>query len=106
MEKHKLIAKGILLWFTALVVLISLFSIDSILEGGFAWFCTIIVINMVLIVACFYTITEEEYKILSGYNILDKAFKLEDQINYINQLLFILDSKFITPVNKNTVLGL
>lgn len=78
MEKSKLIAKGILLWFTALVVLISLFSIDSILEGGFAWFCTIIVINMVLIVACFYTITEEEYKIVSSYNILDKAFKLED----------------------------
>lgn len=78
MKKHKLITKGILLWFTALVVLISLFSIDSILEGGFAWFYTIIVINMVLIVACFYTITEEEYKILSGYNILDKAFKLED----------------------------
>ena len=78
MEKSKLIAKGILLWFTALVVLISLFSIDNILEGGFVWFCTIIVINIALIVACFYTITEEEYKILSGYNILDKAFKLED----------------------------
>lgn len=78
MEKSKLIAKGILLWFTALVVLISLSSIDNILEGGFAWFCTIIVINMVLIVACFYTITEEEYKILSGYNISDKTFKLED----------------------------
>ena len=78
MEKSKLIAKGILLWFTALVVLISLFSIDNILEGGFAWFCTIIVINIALIVACTLNINEKEYKILSGYNILDKAFKLED----------------------------
>lgn len=78
MKKHKLIAKGILLWFTALVVLISLSSIDNILEGGFAWFCTIITINMVLIVACFYTITEEEYKIVSGYNLFNKTLKLDE----------------------------
>ena len=78
MKKSKLIAKGILLWVSAIIVLLSVCSIDNILEGGFAWFCTIIVINIALIVACTLNINEKEYKILSGYNILDKAFKLED----------------------------
>ena len=31
-----------------------------------------------LILACFYTITEEEYKIVSGYNLVNEAFKLDE----------------------------
>lgn len=78
MEKSKLIAKGILLWVSALIVLLSICSIDSIADKGYGWLFGMIVLDIMLILACFYTITEEEYKILSGYNILDKAFKLED----------------------------
>ena len=78
MEKSKLIAKGILLWVSALIVLLSVCSIDSIASKGYCWFFGMIVLDIILILACFYTITEEEYKIVSGYNILDKAFKLED----------------------------
>ena len=78
MEKNKLIAKGILLWVSALIILLSVCSIDSITDNGYGWFFGMIVLDIMLILACFYTITEEEYKIVSGYNILDKAFKLED----------------------------
>ena len=78
MKKYKLIAKGILLWVSALIVLLSVCSIDSIADKGYGWFFGMIVLDIILILACFYTITEEEYKIVSGYNILDKAFKLED----------------------------
>ena len=78
MKKYKLIAKGILLWVSALIVLLSVCSIDSIANKGYGWFFGMIVLDIILILACFYTITEEEYKIVSGYNILDKAFKLED----------------------------
>ena len=78
MKKHKLIAKGILLWVSALIVLLSVCSIDSIANKGYGWFFGMIVLDIILILACFYTITEEEYKIVSGYNILDKAFKLEN----------------------------
>lgn len=78
MKKSKLIVKGILLWVSALIVLLSVCGIDSIADKGYGWFFGMIVLDIMLILACFYTITEEEYKILSGYNILDKAFKLED----------------------------
>ena len=78
MEKNKLIAKGILLWVSALIVLLSICSIDSIADKGYGWLFSMITLDIMLILACFYTITEEEYKIVSGYNILDKAFKLED----------------------------
>lgn len=78
MKKSKLIAKGILLWVSALIVLLSVCGIDSITDKGYGWLFSMIVLDITLILACFYTITEEEYKILSGYNILDKAFKLED----------------------------
>ena len=78
MKKSKLIVKGILLWVSALIVLLSNCSIDSIADKGYGWLFSIIILDIMLILACFYTITEEEYKIVSGYNILDKAFKLED----------------------------
>lgn len=78
MKKSKLIVKGILLWVSALIVLLSICSIDSIADKGYGWLFSMIILDIMLILACFYTITEEEYKIVSGYNILDKAFKLED----------------------------
>ena len=78
MEKSKLIAKGILLWVSALIVLLSVCGIDSIINKGYGWLFGIIVLTIMLILACFNTITEEEYKIVSGYNIFNKALKLDE----------------------------
>ena len=77
MKSIKLITKGILLWVSALIVLLSICSIDSIINKGYGWLFGIIVLNIMLILACFNTITEEEYKIVSGYNIFNKALKLD-----------------------------
>ena len=77
MKSIKLIAKGILLWVSALIVLLSVCGIDSIINKGYDWLFSIIVLNIMFILACFNTITEEEYKIVSGYNIFNKALKLD-----------------------------
>ena len=77
MKSIKLITKGILLWVSALIVLLSVCGIDSIINKGYGWLFGIIVLNIMLILACFNTITEEEYKIVSGYNIFNKALKLD-----------------------------
>lgn len=77
MKSIKLITKGILLWVSALIVLLSVCSIDSIINKDYGWFFSIIVLNIILILACFNTITEEEYKIVSGYNIFNKTLKLD-----------------------------
>lgn len=78
MKNIKLILKGILLWVSILIVMLSVCSIDSIADKGYGWLFGIIVLNIMLILACFYTITEEEYKIVSGYNLVNEAFKLDE----------------------------
>ena len=78
MKSTKLILKGILLWISILVVLLSVCGIDSIADKGYGWFFGMIVLNIMLILACFDTITEEEYKIVSGYNLINEAFKLDE----------------------------
>lgn len=78
MKSIKLILKGILLWVSILIVMLSVCSIDSIADKGYGWLFGIIVLNIMLILACFYTITEEEYKIVSGYNLVNEAFKLDE----------------------------
>ena len=77
MKSIKLILKGILLWVSALIVILSVCGIDSITYKGYGWFFGMIVLNIMLISACFYTITEEEYKIVSGYNLFNKTLKLD-----------------------------
>ena len=77
MKSIKLITKGILLWVSALIVLLSVCGIDSITDKGYSWFFGIIVLNIMLILACLYTITKEEYKIVSGYNLFNKTLKLD-----------------------------
>ena len=78
MKSIKLILKGILLWVSALIVILSVCGIDSITYKGYGWFFGMIVINIMLILACLYTITEEECKIVSGYNLFNKALKLDE----------------------------
>lgn len=78
MKSTKLILKGILLWISTLVVLLSVCGIDSIADKGYGWLFGIVVLNIMLILACFNTITEEEYKIVSGYNLFNKTLKLDE----------------------------
>lgn len=74
----KLVLKGILLWVSTLIVLLSVCGIDSIADKGYSWFFGMIVLNIMLILACLYTITEEEYKIVSGYNLFNETLKLDE----------------------------
>ena len=78
MKSIKLILKGILLWVSALIGVLSVCGIDSIAHKGCGWFFGMIVLDITLILACFYTITEEEYKIVSGYNLFNKTLKLDE----------------------------
>lgn len=68
MKKFKLVLKGVLLWLTAMTVLLSVCGIDSISDKGFVWLFSTIAIDTMLILACIITITEEEFLTLSGYN--------------------------------------
>ncbi len=77
MKSIKLVLKGILLWVSTLIVILSVCGIDSIADKGYGWFFGMIVLNIMLILACLYTITEEEYKIVSGYNLFNKTLKLD-----------------------------
>lgn len=74
----KLVFKGILLWVSTLIVLLSVCGIDSIANKGYGWFFGTIVLNIMLILACLYTINEEEYKIVSGYNLFNETLKLDE----------------------------
>lgn len=78
MKNIKLVFKGILLWVSTLIVLLSVCGIDSIADKGYGWFFGTIVLNIILILACLYTITEEEYKIVSGYNLFNETLKLDE----------------------------
>ena len=78
MKSIKLILKGILLWVSALIVILSVCSIDSIADKGYGWLFGMVVLDIILILACYHTITEEEYKIVSGYNLFNKTLKLDE----------------------------
>ena len=78
MKKFKLILKGILLWVSAFIILLSICGIDGIVDKSYDWLFGTLILNIILILACLYTINEEEYKIVSGYNLLNKIFKLDE----------------------------
>ena len=78
MKSIKLILKGILLWVSALIVIVSVCGIDSIADKGYGWLFGMVVLDIILILACYHTITEEEYKIVSGYNLFNETLKLDE----------------------------
>lgn len=77
MKKVKLILKGILLWFTAFVVLLSICGIDSISDKGFVWLLGTVVLDAILILACIKTTTEEELSTISGYNWFESTLNID-----------------------------
>ena len=78
MKSIKLVFKGVLLWVSTLIILLSVCGIDSIADKGYGWLFGMVVLDIILILACYHTITEEEYKIVSGYNLVNEAFKLDE----------------------------
>lgn len=75
--KTRLIAKGLLLWTTEFLVLFSICTIDSIYNiNAFLPLITLIV-DILLVLTCLEYITEDEYKVISGYNLLSKMLKLD-----------------------------
>ena len=78
MKNIKLILKGILLWISAFIILLSICGIDGIVDKSYGWLFGTLILNIILILACLYTITEEEYKIVSGYNLFHKTLNLDE----------------------------
>ena len=77
MKKVRLIIKGILLWFTAFVVLLSICGIDSISDKGFVWLLGTVVLDAMLILTCIKTTAKEEYSIISGYNWFESTLNID-----------------------------
>lgn len=75
--KTRLIAKGLLLWTTAFLVIFSICTIDSIYNIN-VFLPLIILMDILSILACLVYITEDEYKVISGYNWFTKKLNIED----------------------------
>ena len=76
--KTRLIAKGLLLWATAFLVIFSICTIDSIYNINIFLSLIILMVNILLVLACSVYITEDEYKVISGYNWFTKKLNIED----------------------------
>lgn len=75
--KTRLIAKGLLLWTTAFLVIFSICTIDSIYNINVFLPLITLMVDILLVLTCLAYITEDEYKIISGYNLLSKMLKLD-----------------------------
>ena len=76
--KTRLIAKGLLLWATAFLVIFSICTIDSIYNINVFLPLIILMVDILLVLACLVYITEDEYKVISGYNWITKKPNIED----------------------------
>ena len=76
--KTRLIAKSLLLWATAFLVLFSICTIDSIYNINVFLPLIILMVDILLVLACFVYITEDEYKVISGYNWITMKLNIED----------------------------
>lgn len=73
MSKIILVLKGILLWTTSISTILTIYSIDSIANTSIALFFSTVIVNILLILACTFSIKEEELLLLSGYNWLENT---------------------------------
>ena len=76
--KTRLIAKSLLLWATAFLVLFSISTIDSIYNINVFLPLITLMVDILLVLACLVYITEDEYKVISGYNWITKKLNIED----------------------------
>lgn len=64
--RFKLALKAILFWYTAAILILTIASIDSIVEGGFKYLVVAFIVNIGLITLCKVNITTDELYIISG----------------------------------------
>lgn len=76
--KTRLIAKGLLLWTTAFLVIFSICTIDSIYNIDVFLPLITLMVDILSVLACLVYITEDEYKVISGYNWFTKKLNIED----------------------------
>lgn len=76
MKRTKMILKGMLLWVTALVVMLFMSGVDSITDQGYLvpW----LVVCAVLCYLCYKFISEKELEVLSGYKWFNKKLGSSD----------------------------
>lgn len=75
MHKIIMILKGVLLWFTTLMMSVTLCSLDLILNESIFVFIDMIATNCLLLIMCYIIINKEEFMILSGNRLLAKILK-------------------------------
>lgn len=76
--KTRLIAKGLLLWTTAFLVLFSICAIDSIYNISMFLPLVVLMVDILMVLVCLTYITEDEYRVISGYNWFTKKLNIED----------------------------
>lgn len=64
--KFKLISKAILFWYTEAILLLTIASIDSIVEGGFGYLVAAFIVNIGLITLCRVHITADDLPVITG----------------------------------------
>ena len=67
-----IIAKTVLLWLTAIIIMLSICSADSLMSKGYIWFFGVVILNITLILICISRISEDEIYKISGYNWLNE----------------------------------
>ena len=75
MKTFKLILKGVLLWVTALAVILFIGGIDSLIETPVKC-CIWMIVTVILMAVCRRTITIREFYKLSGYAYFNRLCKL------------------------------
>ena len=64
--RFKLTLKAILLWYTAMTLVLTIASIDSIVEDGFDHLVAILIVNIGLIILCKLNIKQDDIPIITG----------------------------------------
>lgn len=66
MKTIKLTLKTILFWYTAMTLVLTIASIDSIVEDGFGHLVAILIVNIGLILLCKLNIKQDDIPVITG----------------------------------------
>ena len=64
--RFKLTLKAILFWYTAMTLVLTIASIDSIVEDGFGHLVAILIVNIGLILLCKLNIKQDDIPVITG----------------------------------------
>lgn len=64
--RFKSALKAILFWYTAAILVLTIASIDSIVEGGFRYLVVAFIVNIGLITLCRIHITADDLPVITG----------------------------------------